>query len=237
MGVLLQRRFLFEAEDDAGTTDNAAPSDAGTADTNANDSTGDTSADNNAEDTTNTDDVNDNADDNNEDDFNIDDNDDDFNIDTGDDNNDGGDGNDNNDQTGTTSSMPSSPDDDGPVVPADSLKAKDGEIFDSLDPAEQEIKLRELKQQFIDLYQTCDDIIERINSVTSYDEYIETLKRITYTLFCTKRMISDHILHIFDSKSYHENDIRYTEFLSIINTVKNIIKDINNGIKDTNSDS
>ena len=236
----MKRRFLFEAEDD-GTNASTTSNDAGAAaDTGSND-TGDTSADNNAEDTTdtNTDNNADDADNNNDDqndDFNTDDN-DDFNIDTGDDNpDDNGDGND--DTTGTTGSMPSSPDDDGPIVSADSLKAKDGEIFDSLEPAEQEMKLKELKEQFVCLYQNCDEIIDRINTVAmEYEQYAETLKRIVNTLFTTKRMISDHILHIFDSKSYHENDIRYTEFLAIINTVKNIIKDLNNGIKDTNSDS
>ena len=232
MGILLERRFLFEADDDGadtGTTSN----DAGTADNGGNE----TSADNNAEDTTNTD-TDDNTDnDNQDDDFNIDDSDDDFNIDTGDDNNNGEEGGEDNNDT-TTNSTPSSQDDDGPVVPADSLKAKDGEMFDSLDPAEQEIKLKELKEQFVDLYQYCDDIIDRINSVCMhYEQFSETLKRVVNTLFSTKKMISDHILHIFDSKSYHENDIRYTEFLAIINTVKNIIKDIDKSLKDTNSNS
>ena len=229
MSLFFERKFLFEADgDDAGGADAATSVDTG--DSGTPDTSGDTAD-------TNTDDTNNDNNDNNEEDdgINVDDNDDDFSIDSEPDMDNGDDNND--DQ----SSAPSSSGDnnsDEPVVSDDSLKAKDGDMFDSLEPAEQEIKLKEMKTNFMNLYQICDDIIDKVNSISKeFEEASEELKRIVNTLFATKKMISDYLLHIFDSKSYVENDVRYTEYLAIVNAVKNIIKDFEKGVEDTNSTS
>ena len=141
------------------------------------------------------------------------------------------------DDTGSSSSPNPNPDDE-PVVSADSLKAKDAELYDNLEPAEQEAKLRELKERFMTLYATCDNVIEKINTVSKeYPDINDQLKRIVNILFTNKKMISDYYLHIFDSKSYFENDNMYNYYLSVLNTVKNVTKDLKNGYNDTNTTS
>lgn len=233
MSLFFERKFLFEADgDDAGGADAAPAADTGatsvdTGDSGTPDTSGDT-ADTNTDDTNN---------DNNEEDdgINVDDNDDDFSIDSEPDMDNG---DDNNDDQSSAPSSSSDNNSDEPVVSDDSLKAKDGDMFDSLEPAEQEIKLKEMKTNFMNLYQICDDIIDKVNSISKeFEEASEELKRIVNTLFATKKMISDYLLHIFDSKSYVENDVRYTEYLAIVNAVKNIIKDFEKGVEDTNSTS
>lgn len=232
MSLFFDRRFLFEADGDDAGGDAAADTGATAVDTSdaASSDTGDT-ADTNADD-------NNNDENNNEEDdgINVDDNDDDFNIDSEPDmdNND-----DNNEEDNSAPSSGSSDNNnDEPVVSDDSLKAKDGDMFDSLEPAEQELKLKEMKTNYMNLYQVCDDIIDRVNSLSKeFEEANEELNRIVNTLFATKKMISDYLLHIFDSKSYVENDVRYTEYLSIINAIKNILKDFEKGVEDTNSTS
>ena len=233
MSLFFDRRFLFEAEDDgAAGADAGADTGATSVDVNATDNSG---SSDNTEDTTN----NDNNDNNNEeqpdDDINVDDTDDDFSIDS---EPDAPDNNEDNNDNPPASSGPSDDKSSEPAVSADSLKAKDGDMFDSLEPAEQELKLKQLKTEYMNMYQVCDDIINRVNSLSlEFAEAEEELKRIVDSLFTTKKMISDYLLHIFDSKSYIENQIRYTEYLSIVNSIKNIMKDFEKGFNDTNSTS
>lgn len=232
MSLFFERKFLFEADGDDAGGDAAADTGATSVDTGdsvSSDTSGDTAD-------TNTDNTNNDNNDNNEEDdgINVDDNDDDFSIDSEPDMDNGDDNND--DQSAPSSSSDNNSEE--PVVSDDSLKAKDGDMFDSLEPAEQEIKLKEMKTNFMNLYQICDDIIDKVNSISKeFEEASEELKRIVNTLFATKKMISDYLLHIFDSKSYVENDVRYTEYLAIVNAVKNIIKDFEKGVEDTNSTS
>ena len=225
----MKRRFLFEADDDAnaagGTPD--AGGDAAATDTTADTSTPDDAGDAGNNDNTNPDDDGIQDPGNGDEDFSIDS--------TPDDNFGADDNNDTSTDTGSSSSS-SGNDDDEPTVSADSLKAKDGKLFEDLEPAEQELKLKELKEQYINLYQTCDGVIDKLNSLSKeYEEINDQLKRVVNILFTTKKMIADYLLHIFDSKSYIENDIQYNNYLSVLNSVKNIIKDYKNSYKDTNS--
>ncbi len=159
--MLMKRRFLFEADDDAanvGGTPTGGDTTANANDTSAPaDNAGDTS--NNTEEE-NTDPENDGIEDpgNGDEDFSIDatPDDDDF----------GADDNNNNDSSNDSSSSSSSNDDAEPEVSADSLKAQDGKLFEDLEPAEQELKLKELKEQYLALYQTCDGVIDKINSLS-----------------------------------------------------------------------
>lgn len=88
------------------------------------------------------------------------------------------------------------------------------------------------------LYATCDNVIEKINTVSKdYPEINDQLKRVVNILFTNKKMIADYYLHIFDSKSYLENDNMYNYYLSVLNTVKNVTKELKNGYNDTNTQS
>ena len=229
----MRRRFLFEADDDnaadaGGTPDTGTTTDAGTTD---NDGTPDDTSG-----ATNNDDNADSNDDGIEDPGNGDE---DFSIDSTPDDNFGDDNNtDNNDNSDSGGGSGYSSDSDEPEVSADSLKAKDGKLFEDLEPAEQEAKLKELKEQYLNLYQVCDGVIDKINSLSrDYEDINEQLKKVINVLFTTKKMIADYLLHIFDSKSYIENDIQYNNYLAILNSVKNIIKEYKNGYKDTNTTS
>jgi len=232
---LIEYKFLWEAEDDAGGGDTAGTASTDTGDDASSGDTGDANAGGddagNTDDNTNPDDDGIKDPDNGEDDFSID-----TDYDAGADDNNGDDDTGTGDDTGSSSSSPNPNPDDEPVVSADSLKAKDADLYNDLEPAEQEAKLRELKERFMTLYATCDNVIEKINTVSKeYPDINEQLKRIVNILFTNKKMISDYYLHIFDSKSYFENDNMYNYYLSVLNTVKNVTKDLKNGYNDTNT--
>ena len=222
--------FLFEADDDNGAGGGDAPAPTTDADGSPQVDTGDTGGDNNTD--TNTDNQDQNDDgiedpaEGQEDDFNIE------SPDTGgDDNTEGGD--DQTQDTGGGGTDTGTGDDEKPEVDADSSKANDKNLYDSLSPAEQEMKTQKLKEQFIELYSTFQTYIDKFNDMSmEFEDIAPQIKHAVDMMFSAKKMISDWLLHIFDSKSYIENDIMYNRYLQVLNSVKNITDDMKKAYKD-----
>ncbi len=234
-----RRLFLFEADDDNQT---AADNTTDAAETNDS-----TSADNNTEDNA----ANDNqTEDNNQEEENNDDNqqednqeDENQNDENNDDNQDEEDGNDdftiNDDDNNDENKEPSENDiyssnnDEENTQKSDALKAKDRELFDSLTLAEQQIKIRELKNNFVDLYNNCVSLIDRFNEISlECEEDITHIKKISSLLLDIKGMISFYILNLYDLKSYVENDLIFNRYLAVFNAIKNVTKNINKNNKE-----
>ena len=232
MSIFSRRKYLFEANDDTKVQTDAPAEDNGA----TNVDTGTDDANNNEEaDNQNQDNTEDNTDEN-EPDFGEEDNqDDDFNIDSGVDDDMTG----NDTDTGSSTNTGGGTDDTETVtVDKDSLKAKDKELFDSLSPQEQKMKTTALKELFVELYNNCDNIIDKFNSLASeYDEANEQIGRIISTIYCLKKMISDYLLNKFASSSYIENDIMFNNYLSVLNSIKNISTDLKNIYNNDNSGS
>lgn len=154
--------------------------------------------------------------------------DDDFNIDADDDTGDGGDT-----DTGDTST---STDDNEPTAEEDAandessekdIKAKEKEIFASLSPAEQRVKNKQLKNRFKDLYDNCSNIIEKINEIGGDIQSVSPqLKRTISILFEIKSNIYDYLMDLYDANGYFENEIIYNKYLVMLNSVKNILIEI-----------
>lgn len=195
--------FLHEApEDEAG----AAPEDEGfeeaPADTDANTGTEDAPADNTPA---------------NEDN-------DDFTIDASDDGiDDTAGGGDTGSDTGGEGSSPETQN----VDVDNAAKKKDREIFDTLSPQEQKIKTVKLKELFMDLYNRCDQIMDKYDSIgVDYEDLGLPIHKSIEALYGLKQMISTYLLYLFDSKSYIENDIQFNRFLTALNQIKLISKDM-----------
>lgn len=179
-------------------------------------------ADEGGEDTATEDNTDDTANEDN-DDFNIDAGDDDITDDTG-----GEDTTTGGDAGGGENNSP-----EAQVDVDNEAKRKDREIFDTLSPQEQKIKTVKLKQLFMDLYNRCDQIIDKYNSLgIDYEDLGEPVHKCVDTLYDLKQMISTYLLYLFDSKSYFENDIKFNEFLVVMNKIKMIAKDMKNAHKD-----
>ena len=232
MSFLLGRRRLFtEAEDDentSGTDTTGGAEDTAPAD---NASEEQPAEDQPEEDGGGEDDILDTDDDGQEEDFSIDDN-----VDLDADTDEGAGGDDAGGDTSTDTS--SSTEDETPEVDKDSLKAKDAELFDTLSPDEQQAKIKALKDLYIELYTTCETLMDKFNSVSlEYDDANSQFKRIVNTLYGLKKMISDYLLNSFDSRSYLENDIMFNRYLAVLNSVKNVSTELKNVYKDDISDS
>ena len=149
--------------------------------------------------------------------------DDDFDIDASLD--DGDDGGENSD------SSPSDSDDGGSgsdSVGGDSnsdeeVNDDNTDIFSSLSAEEQQIKIKELKGLYQQMYTSCDELLDRINNLDYTEDSLPIMTRITYALYDLKKYISEYIISIFPRKSYIENDIAFNRFLMILNSVKDIL--------------
>ena len=97
------------------------------------------------------------------------------------------------------------------------------DIFSSLSAEEQQIKIKELKGLYQQMYTSCDELLDRINNLEFTEDSLPVMNRITYALYDLKKYISEYIISIFPRKSYIENDIAFNRFLMILNSVKDIL--------------
>ena len=97
------------------------------------------------------------------------------------------------------------------------------DIFSSLSAEEQQIKIKELKGLYQQMYTSCDELLDRINNLEFTEDSLPVMTRITYALYDLKKYISEYIISIFPRKSYIENDIAFNRFLMILNSVKDIL--------------
>ena len=100
------------------------------------------------------------------------------------------------------------------------------DIFASLTAEEQQIKIKELKNLYSNLYSSCDDILERINKLDINEDNLETISRISTSLYDVKVYISDYLTMVLPTKSYVENDVTFVRFLTIIKSITEILDDI-----------
>ena len=97
------------------------------------------------------------------------------------------------------------------------------DIFSSLSAEEQQIKIKELKGLYQQMYTSCDELLDRINNLEFTEDSLPVMTRITYALYDLKKYISEYIISIFPRKSFIENDIAFNRFLMILNSVKDIL--------------
>ena len=97
------------------------------------------------------------------------------------------------------------------------------DIFSSLSAEEQQIKIKELKGLYQQMYTSCDELLDRINNLEFTEDSLPIMTRITYALYDLKKYISEYITSVFPRKSYIENDIAFNRFLMILNSVKDIL--------------
>ena len=128
--------------------------------------------------------------------------------------------------------------DEEPGAPVDGEAGGEGEvtgeeeipantdIFASLTAEEQAIKIKELKGLYSNLFSSIDDILERINKLDINEDNLETISRISTSLYDMKVYISDYLTLVFPTKSYIENDVAFVRFLTIVKSITDILNDI-----------
>lgn len=96
-------------------------------------------------------------------------------------------------------------------------------MFGSLDAKEQQIKIKELKTQYKNLFNACEDLLYKLSRVETDESNIIYVERLTEIVLNTKRYIIDYVTNSFADTSYYENDVKYNRFLVILNSISDII--------------
>lgn len=116
--------------------------------------------------------------------------------------------------------------DDNKDQPVDDLKSKEEELYSNLTPEQLDIKHKELKNRYLDMFDITSEIIDRINDAAISEETIGVIKYISETLSELRDMLSDYVNSIYQTKSYIENSINYNRFLAVLNGINKILEEI-----------
>ena len=100
------------------------------------------------------------------------------------------------------------------VDPNSENKKKDRELFDSLSLQEQKVKTVEQKKLFMDLYDRCEQLAEKYDTLgVEYEDISDAISKSLKALYDMKVEISTYLLYLFDSNTYYANDIKFNQFL------------------------
>lgn len=100
------------------------------------------------------------------------------------------------------------------------------DIYDNLTEPQMDIRSKELKRNFVNLYDAVNDIIERINDISKDSASIKPLEFVSEKLTDLADRLSDYLSYTFSTKSYTENEINYNIFLAAIDQINDVLEKI-----------
>ena len=104
------------------------------------------------------------------------------------------------------------------------LKKIEGELFENLSPKQKEIKIKALKQNFLDLYDRCGDVIDLISDNTpASEEESRIFDFVSKTVTELQSNVHDYLADTFGTKTYIDNDAQFKQYLIILDSVKKIL--------------
>ena len=119
------------------------------------------------------------------------------------------------------------PPNDGGTSVVDDLKHQEEELYNELTPEQLDIKHKELKTQYLNMYDAVVAIIDRIGDINVAEQNIGTVEYVSNTLASLKDMLTDYVNDVYKTKSYIENSINYNRFLAILNGINKILEEMN----------
>lgn len=125
------------------------------------------------------------------------------------------------DQGGATQADPQQPSE------VDELKQQEEDIYENLTPEQLDIKHKELKNRYLEMFDTTTSIIDRIGDVSVIEENLEIIKYVSNTLSSLRDMLTDYINSVYKTKSYIENLVNYNKFLAVLNGINQILEEMN----------
>lgn len=115
----------------------------------------------------------------------------------------------------------------GEPVTADDARGLENELFKDLTPDQVDLKHKELKKNFGDLYDSIANIIDRVNDIPNSEQFTAAIGFVSEQLSNLKQMVADYMNDVYSTKSYMENAMNYNRFLATLNGVKDILVEIN----------
>lgn len=122
--------------------------------------------------------------------------------------------------------------DNGGDQPVDDLKKQEEEIYSSanLTPEQLDIKHKDLKRNYLYMYDITTGIIDRIGDIGINTTNVKVVEYISDQLTKLRSMISDYVNNIYASKSYIENAVNYNRFLAVLNGINKMLEELGKSI-------
>lgn len=108
----------------------------------------------------------------------------------------------------------------------DELKNLENDIFKDIPPEQMNIKIMELKKQYLEVYATITDVLTRTNKIPKTTQNLSVLEFIINKLIDLKEIVQFYLSNTFDTKSYVENMVNYQQYLATLNTINRLLKEI-----------
>lgn len=110
--------------------------------------------------------------------------------------------------------------------PEDELQQKEDEVLAELKPDQKDIKMMELKKQYMKLNSVVTSSIEKLNkaSRTTYDDNM--IEFILRKLLELKELSKDSLLRTFGTRTYIENQVELQRMITAFNIITNMISEI-----------
>ena len=85
------------------------------------------------------------------------------------------------------------------------------------------LKSIELKNRYLELYNTMELVIKRIDTISRSEDNIKILSFLISKLNELKKNIYDYIIDVYDTKTFMENIVQYQQYLAVLNTVNQVL--------------
>ena len=109
----------------------------------------------------------------------------------------------------------------------DEAKNLETQLFSKLTPQQIAAKNKELKTQFVNLYETINTSIDRLAKAQRKEYTIKALNFVVKKLLDIKELVKDYVIDQFDTKSYVENQINLQRNMAIYLTLTKILEELN----------
>lgn len=107
------------------------------------------------------------------------------------------------------------------------LKSLEDDIFKDVPPEQMNIKIMELKKQYLEVYATITDVLTRCNKIPKTTQNMKVVEFIVNKLVEFKELVNFYLSNTFDTKTYVENMVNYQQYLATLNTINKLLKEIN----------
>ena len=110
--------------------------------------------------------------------------------------------------------------------PSSKLQDLQKSIFDQLSPEQQNLKIKELKSLYDDVYNKCSKILDIVVSAEKIPSQTKVYDYITNSVVDLQRYIKDYLQDIFDSKTYMDNMTELQKYMAILDTINNVFEEL-----------
>ena len=106
------------------------------------------------------------------------------------------------------------------------LQELENVIFDNLTEPEKKLKIQELKELYINVYNKCTTITDMMSEIKRDEATIQIVEYISNTLLDLKQYVNDYINDIFDTKTYVENLSQLQKYIMVFNAINKVLAQI-----------